>query len=163
MDRPTSGSSRPFAATDLVPQTLRKWWNGISIPHLLLLASSLAYGVTFVLLSAYGRPGLGISGGFYVAVILVAAATSPLAGGAAAVLAVFLLELAVHHGRGLAWRDFATAPALTHFAGYAAAGLLTGFLAHRVRRMLAQSLYVLEDLIDLAHGDGRGAAPDSAD
>ena len=163
MDRPTPGSSRPFAAADLVPRALRTWWNGISIPHLLLLSSALAYGVTFVLLFAYGRPGLGISGGFYAAVILVAAATSPLAGGTAAVLALFLYELAVHHGQDLAWRDFATGPALTHFAGYAAAGVLTGFLALRARRMLAQSLYVLEDLIDLAHGDGRGATHDSAD
>ena len=163
MERPTSGSSRLFAAADVVPQTLRTWWNGISIPHLLLLGSSLAYGVTFVLLFAYGRPGLGLSGGFYAAVILVAAATSPLSGGAAAVLALFLYELAVHHGQNLAWSDFATAPALTHLAGYAAAGLLTGFLALRARRMLAQSLYVLEDLIDLAHGDGRDKTPDFPD
>lgn len=130
---------------------VRTAWRGISIPQLLLLSAFLAYGATFVLLVQYGRPGLGISGGFYVAVILVAAATSPVTGALAACAAAFLLVLAgAEQGHGLAWANFHTAPVLTHFAGYAAAGILTGFLALRVRRMLAQSLYVLEDLIELA-------------
>ena len=131
---------------------VRALWRGLSIPHWLLLASALAYGVTFALLTAYGTPGLGISGGFYVAVILVAAATSPLSGVLAAFVAVVLLVLArVPRGHPLAWADFRTTPVLAHLAGYAAAGLITGVLAWRVRRMLAQSLYVLEDLIVLAH------------
>lgn len=130
---------------------VRTVWRGISIPQLLLLSALAAYAVTFVLLVQYGRPGLGISGGFYVAVILVAAATSPVSGGLAALVAAFLLVLAGSHGGGIAWADFRSAPVLTHLAGYAIAGILTGFLALRVRRMLAQSLYVLEDLIELAH------------
>lgn len=125
---------------------------GISIPHLMLLSALAVYAVTFVLLVQYGRPGLGISGGFYVAVILVAAATSPGTGALAAVGAAFLVVLVgPARGDGLAWTDFHSAPVLTHLAGYTAAGILTGFLGLRVRRMLAQSLYVLEDLIELAH------------
>jgi len=117
----------------------------------MILSAICAYAVTFALLVNYGRPGLGISGGFYVAVILVAAATSPASGVLAAFAAAFLFVLAGHYDQGLAWADFHTAPVLTHLAGYAAAGVLTGFLARRVRRMLAQSLYVLEDLIEIAH------------
>ncbi|MGH3009198.1 MAG: hypothetical protein ACRDLM_07320 [Gaiellaceae bacterium] len=129
---------------------VRAVWRGISIPQLLILSGLCAYAVTFALLVNYGRPGLGVSGGFYVAVILVAAATSPATGVLAAFAAAFLVVLAAHHGQGLAWTDFDKARVLTHLAGYAAAGVLTGFLARRVRRMLAQSLYVLEDLIELA-------------
>ena len=52
----------------------------------------------------------------------------------------------------LAWADFDNAPALTRFISYVAAGAVVGYLAQRVRRMLAQSLFVLEDLVELAHG-----------
>lgn len=152
MDRLSYGRVRPLGSGEPFLGRVGAWWRAISIPHFLLLSASAAYAVTFVLLYAYGRPGLGISGGFYIAVILVAAATSPLSGVAAAGLALLLLVVAGRHGQGLAWSDFITGPALTHLAGYAIAGVVTGFLALRVRRMLAQSLHVLEDLIDLAHG-----------
>lgn len=125
-------------------------WRGISIPQWMLLASLVAYGGTFVLLETIGRPGLGISGGFYLAVILAAAATSTLSGAVAGLGAIILFELAIHHDQ-LALVDFDNAPALTHLVGFMAAGLVTGFLAFRARRMLAQSLYVLEDLIEIAH------------
>jgi K+-sensing histidine kinase KdpD len=131
---------------------VRAVWRGVSIPQLMILAALCAYAVTFALLVNYGRPGLGISGGFYVAVILVAAATSPFSGVLAACAAVVLLLLVgPARGHGFAWTDIDHASILTHLAGYTAAGILTGFLAVRVRRMLAQSLYVLEDLIELAH------------
>jgi hypothetical protein len=124
----------------------------VSIPQLLLLAAALAYGVVFALLLAFGRPGLGIGQYFYVPVILAAAGSSAAGGAVAGVGALFLYELGIHDRRGgLGWHDFIQAPALTRLVGYAAAGLLTGFLAMRGRRMLAQSLYVLEDLIDVAH------------
>lgn len=124
----------------------------VSIPQLLLVVAALAYGGVFALLLAFGRPGLGIGQYFYVPVILAAAGSSAFGGALAGAGALFLYEFGIHdrHG-GLAWNDFTQAPALTRLAGYAAAGLLTGFLAMRGRRMLAQSLYVLEDLIDLAY------------
>jgi hypothetical protein len=141
---------------------LRLWWQEISIPQRLLIASALAYGGVFTLLVAYGRPGLGIGEGFFVPVILAAAATSAPEGVLAGLGALFLYELGIHHGSGLAWADFEHAPALTRFASYAAAGALVGFLAQRFRRMLAQSLFVLDDLIEIAHARLEDAEQHSA-
>lgn len=126
------------------------WWRGISIPQRLLIASALTAGGVFALLVAFGRPGLGIGEGFFVPVILAAAATSAPEGALAGAGALLLYELAIHGG--LAWADFDNAPALTRFISYVAAGGVVGYLAQRVRRMLAQSLFVLEDLVELAHG-----------
>jgi hypothetical protein len=142
---------------------LRFWWRGISIPQRLLIASALTYGGVFALLVAYGRPGLGIGEGFFVPVILAAAATSAPEGALAGVGALLLYELAIHRQSGLAWTDFETAPALTRFISYVAAGVVVGYLAQRVRRMLAQSLFVLEDLVELAHGRLEEAELDAAE
>jgi hypothetical protein len=128
---------------------LRLWWEEISIPQRLLIASALTAGGVFALLLAYGRPGLGIGEGFFVPVILAAAATSAPEGALAGVGALLLYELAIHGG--LTWADFDNAPALTRFVSYVAAGVVVGYLAQRSRRMLAQSLVVLEDLVELAH------------
>jgi hypothetical protein len=125
---------------------------GITIPQRLLIAAAIVYGGVFALLVAYGRPGLGIGEGFFVAVILAAAATGPVLGGLAGLGALFLYELAIHERTGLVWSDFFHGPALTRFVAYVAAGVVTGFLAHRLRLMLAQSLIVLEELVDLAYG-----------
>jgi hypothetical protein len=97
---------------------------------------------------------MGIGQGFCLAVILAAAATSPLVGAAAGAGALFLYELGIHdHGDhpGLAFADFDRAPALSHLATYVAVGVVTGFLARRVRLMLAQSLFMLEELVDIAN------------
>ncbi|HET7353765.1 MAG TPA: hypothetical protein VFJ11_06940 [Gaiellaceae bacterium] len=129
---------------------LRLLWQEISLPQRLLIASALSYGGVFALLLAFGRPGLGIGGGFFVPVILAAAATSAPEGALAGVGALFLYELAIHGG--LTWADFENVSALTRFVSYVAAGVVVGYLAQRARRMLAQSLFVLEDLVELAHG-----------
>ena len=130
--------------------SVRLQWGKISIPQRLLLASALAYGGVFALLVAFGRPGLGISEGFFVPVILAAAATSAPEGALAGMAALLLYELAIHRHTGLAFADFDNGPALTRLASYVAAGVLVGFLAQRFRRMLAQSLYMLEDLVEIA-------------
>jgi hypothetical protein len=134
----------------------------ITIPEQLLLASAVTYGLVFALLLEYGRPGLGIGEGFFVAVILAAAATSALLGAVAGCGALFLYELAIHNGSGLVWSDFAQAPALSRFGSYVAAGVVTGFLARRLRRMLAQSLRMLEELADLRYGPMDWAELESA-
>ncbi|HJQ49892.1 MAG TPA: hypothetical protein VJ838_05215 [Gaiellaceae bacterium] len=131
---------------------LRLWWRGISIPQRLLIASALTAGAVFALLVAFGRPGLGIGEGFFVPVILAAAATSAPEGALAGAGALLLYELAIHRHSGLAFADFDSAPAITRFVSYVAAGVVAGYLAQRFRRMLAQSLFVLEDLVELAHG-----------
>lgn len=145
---------------------VRLFYRGVSVPQRLLIAAALAYGGVFMLLVAYGRPGLGIGEGFFVPVILAAAATSAIEGALAGVTALLLYELGIHQG-GIAWSDFAQAPALTRLGSYVAAGLVVGYLAQLFRGMLAQSLFVLEDLIELAHGrleevEHVGAAPPRA-
>lgn len=132
-----------------------------TIPDRLLLVSACAYGCVFAGLLAYGHPGLGIGQAFYVPVILAAAATSAPLGALAGVGALFLYELAIHDRTGLAVSDFTHGPALTRLASYIAAGALTGFLARRGRLMLAQSLHVLEELVELAHGRIEGAPRDA--
>ena len=122
----------------------------ITIPQRLLLVSALAYGGVFAAVLAYGRPGLGIGQAFYVPIILAAAATSAPWGVLAGTGALFLYELGIHDRTGLAWADFGHPSSVTRLTTYIAAGALTGFLARRGRLMLAQSLYVLDDLLDIA-------------
>jgi hypothetical protein len=129
----------------------RQLFDEITIPQRLLLASALVYGAVFAALLAAGRPGLGIGGGFYVAVILAGAATSAFPGALAGALAFFLYEVGVNDRAGLTWGDFDHGSSLTRLAAFMAAGALTGYLARRGRLMLAQSLYVLEDLLEIAH------------
>lgn len=125
---------------------------GLTIPQRLLLASAFTYGGVFAALLAWGRPGLGLGEGFFVAVILAAAATSPSVGALAGLAALVLYELAIHDRSSLVWSDFVHASALTRLVAYVAAGVVTGFLARGLRLMLAQSLRVLEELTDLAYG-----------
>ena len=62
----------------------------VSVPRRLEATALLVYAVIFVLLVAFGRPGLGISQGFYLAIVLVGVAGGPLNGVAAGVLATLL-------------------------------------------------------------------------
>lgn len=140
----------------------RRLLAGVTIPQQLLIASAVTYGVVFALLLEYGRPGLGVGEGFFVAIILAAAATSPTLGALAGLGALFLYELAIHQPSGLVWTDFDDAPALVRLASYVAAGVVTGFLARRLRLMLAQSLVVLEELADIAYDRVDWASVDSA-
>ena len=141
--------------------SVRRTFAGITIPQRLLIASALTYGGVFAALLEFHRPGLGVGQGFYLAVILAAAATSPLLGALAGAGALFLYELAIHDQAGLVWSDFAHPSALTRLATYIAVGAVTGFLARRLRLMLSQSLRVLEELADLAYGRIDWAARES--
>ncbi|MBV8258757.1 MAG: hypothetical protein JOZ56_09940 [Actinobacteria bacterium] len=123
----------------------------LPVPQRLLIAAALSAAAVFWLLLEYGRPGLGISQGFYVPIILTAAATGPLIGALAGVGALFLWELAVREA--VVWSAFTTGPALTRLVTFMAAGLIAGFLASRGRQMLAQALTVLDDLLHLANRD----------
>jgi len=130
----------------------RRHLASLTIPQRLLIASALAYAAVFAGILAFGRPGLGLGQAFFVPVILVAAATDPLLGALAGAGALLLYELAIHDKAGnFSWTDFEHASALSRLATFVAVGALAGFLARRGRRMLAQSLYVLEDLVEIAH------------
>lgn len=135
----------------------------LTIPQRLLIASAFAYAAVFAGILAFGRPGLGLGQAFFVPVILVAAATSPFCGALAGAGALLLYELAIHDKAGnFTWADLTHASALSRLATFVAVGALTGFLARRGRLMLAQSLYVLEDLIELAHARIEDAALEEA-
>jgi hypothetical protein len=126
----------------------------IPFPQRLLLASSFLYGGVFALLLAYGRPGLGLSQGFYLPIILVALATGPLGGAGAGLGAVTLLGLAAHAKTGHSWSSIVFSDGMwVRCASYVAAGLLVGFVAAYGRRMLTESLRVLEELLALAGRD----------
>jgi hypothetical protein len=124
----------------------------LTIPQRLLLSSAFAYAAVFAVILAFGRPGLGLGTAFCVPVILAAAATSPFMGAVAGAGALLLYELGIHDRAGdFTWSDYAHLTALTHLATFVAVGALTGFLARRGRLMLAESLYMLEDLVEIAH------------
>jgi hypothetical protein len=141
----------------------QRLFSTLTIPQRLLLASAFAYAGVFAGILAFGRPGLGLGQAFFVPVILAAAATSPFVGALAGAGALLLYELAIHDRAGnFAWDDFSHASAVSRLLTFVAVGALTGFLARRGRLMLAQSLYVLEDLIELAHGRLDDASLDEA-
>jgi hypothetical protein len=115
----------------------------------LALTGCAAYAVVFALLLAFGRPGLGISQGFYVAIVLVAFAGGPLAGAGAGALAGGLY-VAAYILRSQPLVQPAIEIKLTAFA---AIGVLVGYFAQSGRAMLAESLHVLDDLLVLARRD----------
>ena len=62
----------------------------LSVPQRLEASGALVYALVFVLLVLYGRPGLGLGQGFYLAIVLVALASGPWTGAAAGLLAALL-------------------------------------------------------------------------
>jgi hypothetical protein len=120
----------------------------VSIPRRLEAAALLVYAVVFILLVAYGRPGLGVSQGFYLAIVLVGVAGGPLNGVAAGVLATLLCAIAgVAHG----YTPLESAgPLSVRLVAFTTAGLAVGYFARRGRQMLAESFQVLDEVLRLA-------------
>jgi GGDEF domain-containing protein len=120
----------------------------LSVPRRMEATALLVYAVVFVLLVAYGKPGLGISQGFYLAIVLVALAGGPVSGVAAGVLATLLCALAAlsHGGRF----DEALEPLGIRVAAFTLAGFAVGYFSRRGRQMLAESFHVLDELLRLA-------------
>lgn len=129
-----------------------------SIPQRLLLASVAMYAFVFSALLLWGRPGLGLGGGFYIAVIFTALATGPVQGALAGVAALALYELALLGAGRMPWSTVLSAPTAIRLAGYVAAGLVVGYFATLGRRMLAESLHVLDDLFAIAKRDSATGA-----
>lgn len=120
----------------------------MSVPRKLEAAALLVYAVVFALLIAFGRPGLGISQGFYLAIVLVALAGGPVSGLGAGVLATLLCGIvAAHNGDTL---DRSLEPLGIRLASFTASGVAVGYFAHRGRQMLAESLHVLDEMLRLA-------------
>ena len=113
----------------------------LSVPECLELAGLLVFAAVYLLLAEYGRPGLGISQGFYLAIVLVALASGPVTGA--------LAGLTAEH---VSWPKLEE-PLAIRLAAFTAAGVTVGFFARRGRRMLAESLHVLDELLSLAKRD----------
>ena len=121
----------------------------ISGPRRLEAGAIVLYAIVFVLLVAFGRPGLGISQGFYLPIVLVALAGGPVSGVAAGVLATLLCGVASSARGDLSGAGMFD-PLAIRLAAFTAAGLAVGYFSGRGRRMLAESLDVLDDLMHLA-------------
>lgn len=123
----------------------------VSIPRRLEATALLVYAVVFGLLVEYGRPGLGVSQGFYLAIVLVGLAGGPVSGIAAGVLATLLCAIA-----SAANGDFLPGtlePLAIRLAAFTLAGFAVGYFARRGRQMLAESLHVLDSMLGLARRD----------
>lgn len=123
----------------------------VSVPRRLEATALFVYALVFALLVEYGRPGLGISQGFYLAIVLFALAGGPVSGVAAGVLATLLCAIAAAiHGT---FFGEALEPLGIRFASFTLAGFAVGYFARRGRQMLAESLHVLEDMLRVARRD----------
>lgn len=123
----------------------------ISVSRRLEAAALFVYAVVFALLLEYGRPGLGISQGFYLAIVLFALSAGPVTGVAAGVLAALLCAIAsAVHGHVI---GSALEPLGIRLAAFTLAGFAVGHFAQRGRTMLAESFHVLDDLLRLARRD----------
>lgn len=121
----------------------------VSVPRRLEASALLVYAVVFTLLVEYGRPGLGISQGFYLAIVLVALAGGPASGVAAGLVATALCALSVLvHGSGLGRETYDQLS--VRLAAFTLAGLAVGYFARRGRQMLAESLHLLDEVMRLA-------------
>ena len=123
----------------------------VSVPRRLEATALFVYALVFVLLVEYGRPGLGISQGFYLAIVLFALAGGPVSGVAAGVLATLLCAIAWGvHGN---FFEGTLEPLSIRLASFTLAGFAVGYFARRGRQMLAESLHVLEDVLRVARRD----------
>ncbi|MBV8064014.1 MAG: hypothetical protein JOY73_00655 [Actinobacteria bacterium] len=123
----------------------------VSGPRRLEVTAVVVFVVVFALLVEYGRPGLGISQGFYLAIVLIALAGGPVSGAGAGIVATALCVLATFaHGHN---PDADLEPLGIRLASFTVAGALVGYFAQLGRQMLAESLHLLEELLHLARRD----------
>ena len=129
----------------------------LTVPQRLEASAAFVYLLVFLLLVLYGRPGLGLSQGFYLAIVLVGLAGGAWTGAAAGVLAAALLvgsELVAHTATATVWGVGLE----VRLVSYVLAGIVVGYFAQRGRRMLGESLRVLDDLLHLARREVESGA-----
>jgi hypothetical protein len=136
----------------------RRILNRAPLPRLLLLVAGANCAVVFVLLVAYGSPGLGLGQGFYLSVVLAALVSGPLGGAAAGAVAVGLYVIALLLGGELGWDGVVSEANGIRLASYVAAGAAVGYVAKRGRSLLTEALGSLETLLALAGRDLTTAA-----
>jgi len=133
-------------------------WKRATFSELLLALAAANCVIVFTLLVVYGR-GVGLGQGFFPAVVLAALVGGPvwgvLAGFAAVVLDVTALFA---HGGEETWsRVFSTAD-IVRLTSYVLTGFAVGYASQRGRRLLQDSLDVLEGLLTFAGRDLTTAA-----
>ncbi|HUJ91291.1 MAG TPA: hypothetical protein VLW05_01225 [Gaiellaceae bacterium] len=128
-------------------------FGSVSVPERLLIASGIGFAAVFSLVAAYGRPGLGLSQCFYVPVVLAALATGPFVGALAGIGAFALYEIGLLLNGTVHWTSLDAANTPIRLMSYVLAGATVGYFATQGRRMLAESLHVLDDLLDLTGRD----------
>jgi GGDEF domain-containing protein len=112
--------------------------------RLLLGAAIAAYTLVFAAILAFDRPGLGLSRFFFVALVLVALASGPLAGAGAGVLAALVYSTAVLVTDRLPDASLLTFAMGVRLVTYVGVGALIGFFAAQ-QRALASHLRLLAD------------------
>jgi hypothetical protein len=132
---------------------VRRRLASMSVPQQLLACSAAAYAVSFGLMLAYWQPGRGIGATLYLAIVLAAMATGPVAGAAAGALACVLYWAALIVGFDRSFEIVLSGPGALHLANFAAVGAVVGYFARQSRRMLGRSLHVLDELLVLARRD----------
>jgi hypothetical protein len=125
------------------------WLERVSVPRRLEASAVVVYAIVFILLIEYGRPGLGVSQGFYLAIVLVALAGGPASGVAAGFVATVLCGLATLVNGGVPGAE-TYEPLGVRLVAFTLAGFAVGYFARRGRQMLAESLHVLDELMRLA-------------
>lgn len=129
-----------------------------SLPQRLAWASVAGYTLVLGLLLVYGRPGSGMGQLFFVPIVLAALAgdvwTGTAAGAAAAVLYLAVSSEQAHSTESVVL----SSRSAFHLVSYLAAGAIVGAFARRARGLLAESLQMLDELLEFAHRDpGSGA------
>jgi len=133
-----------------------------TFPQLMVAGGCAAFCFVFAALAAYGKPGLGIGQGFYLAIALVALSAGPGTGAAAGLTATFLYVVALSIGSRAAFDGAFSLPVAIRLASYVAVGVTIGYVARSGRRMLARSLRVLDELLLLAGREVEGGALSSS-
>jgi len=103
----------------------------LSVPRRLEATGAVVYGAVFVLLVLFGRPGLGLSQGFYLAIVLVALAGGPWTGVGAGILAGGLLGASELVTGKATWHTLVGPPLEVRLASYLMAGVAVGYFARR--------------------------------
>src|SRR3954447_404214 len=125
----------------------------ISVPERLLLASAVGYMTVFVMVIFIEQPGRAIGHFFYLPIILAALATGPFWGILEGFLAAVLFWTGlVISGTGL-WNHVFSIGGGVRLVSFMLVGFTVGYFARRARRMMGDSLHVLDELLVLANRD----------
>ena len=123
------------------------------MPERLLVASAVGYALVFGAVVLFDEPGRAIGHGFYLPVILAALATGPFWGAAGGLLAVGLFWFGLYLGGNGGWSHMLSIGGGVRFFSFVLVGATVGYFARRARRMMGDSLHVLDELLALAARD----------